>query len=89
MFADDTKILRKKSSKEDEGLLLHALNVLANWCKEWKLVLNPLKCTSVSLSLGPPPHHTYKISSEYVSSRNTQKDLGIIISLIYLGQNIL
>ena len=51
LFADDVKLYRKITCKEDTNILQADLKRLSSWSEDWKLNLNPLKCHSFRVSL--------------------------------------
>ena len=45
LFADDIKIFRTITDKNDQGILQHELNTLEQWINKWLLKFHPSKCT--------------------------------------------
>ena len=78
MFADDTKVYRKISSKADCDSLQSDLNELAAWSKRWLLEFNAEKC--VVLRIRAALNYQYSLNGVYLKEVTSQKDLGITIS---------
>uniref|UniRef100_A0A1I8GH56 Reverse transcriptase domain-containing protein n=1 Tax=Macrostomum lignano TaxID=282301 RepID=A0A1I8GH56_9PLAT len=54
LYADDSAILAtKKSLHECKNSLQPALDVIVGWCKRWKVVLSPEKCSYSTFTLTP------------------------------------
>ena len=49
MFADDTKLFRQVTSKEDALVLQSDINLLDEWSKKWLLSFNKSKCHVLTL----------------------------------------
>ena len=78
MFADDTKIYRQITSKDDCDILQRDLNALAAWSKLWLLEFNAEKC--VVLRIRAAINYNYSINGVHLQEVTNQKDLGVIIS---------
>ena len=83
LFADDTKLLKSIHQANDCLTLQTDINNLCNWCKDWKLMLNGVKCSMMRISLS---QHTltcsdkYQIFASILQSVSCQRDLGIMVS---------
>ena len=78
MFADDTKVYRKISSKAGCDSLQSDLNELAAWSTRWLLEFNAEKC--VVLRIRAALNYQYSLNGVYLQEVTSQKDLGITIS---------
>ena len=81
LFADDTKIYRAITSKEDAQSLQSDLNTLEEWSDEWLLRFHPDKCHVLTLGKFENIMHTerYKICNKELEHMFEEKDLGVII----------
>ena len=81
LFADDTKILRQVSSKEDAIKLQNDINALESWSLRWLLRFHHGKCHV--LTLGKFQNITcterYKLSKLELEHVFEEKDLGVIV----------
>ena len=81
LFADDTKIFRKITSKEDALVLQSDIRSLEEWSNLWQLEFNLDKCHV--LTLGKFDHimytHHYKVGGGEIEHVFEEKDLGVII----------
>ena len=81
LFADDTKIFRKISSREDALCLQSDLDHLEEWSRKWLLRFHPDKCHVLTLGkfdniMYSHKYHIYNKEFEHVSE---EKDLGITV----------
>ena len=91
LFADDTKIFRCISSKQDADALQSDLSALEDWSKKWLLNFHPDKCHVLTLGKFENIQHTerYKIYNEELEHVFDEKDLGVIIdSDLTFGEHI-
>ena len=81
LFADDTKLIHSVSTFYDQSLQSD-LDSLSAWCHQWKLSLNPSKCSYIRFSLSHKETTVpnYSINSNEIQLVSTQRDLGISIS---------
>jgi len=81
LFADDTKIFREISGKEDELELQKDLDNVLKWCKTWLLHLNVQKCKFIRFGgNSQKPNYTIWDESKQLSLEGVsqEKDLGVI-----------
>ena len=50
LFADDIKIFRTITDKNDQGTLQDDLNTLEQWSNKWLLKLHPSKCKHMTIN---------------------------------------
>ena len=81
LFADDTKVFRKITSKEDALALQADLAALQLWSDKWLLRFHPDKCHVLTLGKLEDIKYTfrYKISQQELEHVFEEKDLGILI----------
>ena len=81
LFADDTKILRQITSREDACKLQEDVDSLERWSRKWLLSFNPDKCHVLSLGRFENIKHThrYNIYESELEHVFEEKDLGVII----------
>ena len=79
MFADDTKIFRKITSKGDAETLQSDLKLLEDWSTTWKLQFNAEKCHVLSIGKFENIRYTsrYKICDAELEHVYVEKDLGV------------
>jgi hypothetical protein len=78
LFADDLKIYRSIQSATDHLLLQSDLDIIAQWAKDNRMNFNVDK--SAVLHIGSSNlHQTYVLNGLPISSKDTVKDLGILI----------
>ena len=79
IFADDTKLSMKVNTDHDVATFQNDLDMLAEWCKTWRLQFNADKCHI--LHLGKKNFRNYyHLNGRLLTSVNEEKDLGVIIS---------
>lgn len=81
LFADDTKIFRKISCKEDSQQLQADIDALAHWSQQWLLNFHPDKCHVLTLGKFENIRHTarYTLGDLELEHVFDEKDLGVII----------
>ena len=81
LFADDTKVFRRITSKEDALALQADLAALQRWSEKWLLRFHPDKCHVLTLGKLEDIKHTfrYNISQQELEHVFEEKDLGILI----------
>ena len=78
LFADDLKIFKIITNRDDHQLIQRDLNGIDEWCTSNYLFLNIKKCSSISFVRNKQPLHTqYYIGNERICSVNEIKDLGV------------
>ena len=82
MFADDTKIFRQVTSKEDALVLQTDINLLNEWSKEWLLSFNKSKCHMLTLGKFDDIMyaHRYTVAGYEIEHVFQEKDLGVIVN---------
>ena len=83
LFADDTKIFRHVSSKEDATLLQKDIDELNRWSEKWLLKFNTDKCHVLTLGKMENIMHThrYTLYGNELEHVFEEKDLGVIIDM--------
>ena len=81
MFADDTKIFRKITSKEDAEQLQQDLEKLETWSTKWQLKFNEQKCHVLTMGKFENIRfcNRYKICDSEMEHVYTEKDLGVTV----------
>ena len=81
MYADDTKIFRMISTKEDAEKLQKDIEMLESWSSKWDLKFHPDKCHVLTLGNFENIRYTsrYMICDKEMEHVSSEKDLGIII----------
>ena len=81
LFADDAKCIKQISIYSDCVSLQDDLNSLSKWSSTWNLLFNERKCSVVRFNTKPSSIiYNYHINSMLISSTDTHRDLGVIIS---------
>ena len=81
LFADDTKLFKTITSKQDCHQLQSDLNEVINWCKKWNLSMNSKKCKAMRFFQPVPDQSSgYNIETTQIDFVDNYKDLGIIMS---------
>ena len=91
MFADDTKVFRQITSREDSLELQSDLTKLEQWSNTWQLHFNAEKCHVLTLGKFENIQHAhrYKIGNNELEHVSDEKDLGITIdSELNFGEHI-
>ena len=83
LFADDTKLFRQVSSREDALQLQKDIDALSRWSDDWLLRFNIKKCHVLSMGkFGNIQHtHRYCLGQEELEHVFEEKDLGVIIDM--------
>ena len=81
LFADDTKILRHISSKEDSVKLQQDIDALEAWSNKWLLRFHPDKCHVLTIGKLENIQHTerYKLNNFELEHVFEEKDLSVIL----------
>ena len=81
MFADDTKIYRQITSREDALLLQSDINKLDEWSKIWQLHFNHKKCHVLTMGKfeNIKVAHRYAVYGNEMEHVSEEKDLGVTI----------
>lgn len=75
IFADDTKL----STVEDADLLQNDINMLLEWCKEWKMKFNVKKCNILHYGK-KNQRFIYHLDGFMIKNDKEEKDLGVYMS---------
>ena len=79
MFADDLKIFKQISSKNDCNELQEDINSIADWCNKNRLKFNINKCKVVTFRKITNWHNfNYCILGEHLSRTDKIRDLGVV-----------
>ena len=81
LFADDTKLFRAITSKNDALHLQADIDTLKRWSEKWGMEFNREKCHVLTLGKFENTKHThrYKLGGEEIEHVFSEKDLGITI----------
>ena len=81
LFADDTKVLRHITSREDSIALQSDIDLLNEWSEKWLLKFNTDKCHVISRGKfeNIMYTHRYRLNDEELEHVFEEKDLGVII----------
>ena len=82
LFADDTKIFRQITTKEDARQLQSDINSLEQWSQKWLLILRPKICHVLTLGKFYNIIHTekYTLHRQELEHVFEQKELGVILN---------
>ena len=80
IFADDLKLYMSIRSPEDCYRLQDSVDAMQRWCVKNKLLLNPGKCSVMTLTKKlSPTLHEYSIEQDVLSRVDSVCDLGILL----------
>ena len=81
LFADDTKIVRTITTREEACILQNDIDSLERWSQKWMLNFNVDKCHVLTLGKFENTKHThrYKIHEYELEHVFEEKDLGVHI----------
>ena len=81
LFADDAKIFKHISSREDSVALQADINSVGSWSKTWLLTFHPDKCHVLTIGKFTNIRHThrYKVYGKELEHVFAEKDLGVVI----------
>ena len=81
LYADDTKIFRCITCKQDAQVLQSDLKALEDWSKKWLLSFHPEKCHVLTLGRFENIRYTerYRICQKELEHVFEEKDLGVIM----------
>ena len=78
LFADDSIIYRKISSKTDHEILQTDLSQLQTWSDKWQMEFNVSKCVHLPITNKTKPSpHKYSLSGQPLSSVSSHSCLGV------------
>lgn len=79
-FADDFKLYFKVRSDADARHLQQQLDAFEDWCQKNRMIVNPEKCSVISLSrLKNPKVYNYFFAGAAIERVDHIKDLGVIL----------
>ena len=83
LFADDIKIFRAITNKNDQDILQQDLSILEQWSDKWLLKFHPDKCKHMEIGKNNIGENEYFMTSNNVkhslATTDKQTDLGVII----------
>ena len=81
LFADDTKCCHQIQSFSDISDLQASINRLSDWSMKWRLHFNDSKCVVMIFHSSSSSifDYDYKIGSNFITSKDTHRDLGIML----------
>ena len=81
LFADDVKIFKHISSREDSVALQADINSVESWSKTWLLTFHPDKCHVLTIGKFTNVRHThrYKVYDKELEHVFAEKDLAVVI----------
>ena len=82
LFADDTKLLKAVTSRQDSILLQNDINALEEWSRIWLLRFHPKKCHVLTLGKFDNIRHAhpYQLGDTMLEHVFSEKDLGVIFN---------
>jgi len=81
MFADDTLLFNSGNPSDVSSPIQDSLSQISDWCNEWLLRINPVKCESMRITRSKTPSLcSYNINSTSLNQVHTHKHLGVILS---------
>ena len=80
LFADDCLVYRLVHSRDDQTILQNDLTRLQQWAEKWGMRFNPGKCQIIHISRTEPQTKFYELCGEILSTVDSAKYLGVIIS---------
>ena len=83
LFADDAKCVKSINGLDDYRALQQDLHNLTSWSYQWNLHFNESKCALLRFtprSVDPSYNQTYFINNYPVATKESHKDLGVLIS---------
>ena len=79
LFADDTKIFRRISTKQDEVILQEDINEMLKWSDKWQLEFHPGKCVKMSFNNKELENRKYNMDAVVLRNVKQEKDIGVIV----------
>ncbi|XP_074606425.1 uncharacterized protein LOC141859465 [Acropora palmata] len=81
MFADDTLLFNPGNPSDVSSPIQDSLSQISDWCNEWLLRINPVKCESMRITRSKTPSLcSYNINSTSLNQVHTHKHLRVIFS---------
>ena len=78
-FADDTKLFREVTSRQDSICIQEDLNRLVEWARIWQMQFNEGKCKVMHLG-GRNEKFSYTMNNHVLEETTLERDLGIQVS---------
>lgn len=78
IYADDTKLYGKASTKDDLCSIQSDLDALMEWSNTWQMHFNTQKCKVLHIGPGNVKH-IYALGDDVLEATSEEKDLGILI----------
>ena len=90
IYADDCKIFKEITTIDDAKNLQLILNEIEEWCRKWKMTINPIKTVAMKFTLKErPTQFEYRIFNENITWVKHHKDLGVTFdSKLNFGNHI-
>ena len=79
LFADDTKVFRRISTKEDEEILQKDINEMLKLADKWQLEFHHDKCVKMSINNKKCENRNYKMNDITLRNVKQEKDIGVIV----------
>lgn len=81
LFADDAKIMRKVTNRDDCDALNQDLGKIKEWSSKWNMEFNIKKCSVMEFGKsGRRVRGSYSLGNDIINKRMEEKDLGVTIS---------
>ena len=81
LFADDAKLMRKITKREDCEALQRDLDKIWEWSREWQMEFNIKKCGVMNFGKSSMrPVYKYRMGDEKVETKTEERDLGITVT---------
>ena len=78
IYAEDTKLYGKASTKDDLCSIQSDLDALMEWSNTWQMHFNTQKCKVLHIGPGNVKH-IYALGDDVLEATSEEKDLGILI----------
>ena len=81
LFADDTKIYRVITRKDDHKELQKDLDILSDWSETWLLKFHPDKCKHMKIARNKKEENnpSYDLHNKKIQKVEEEKDIGVTI----------
>jgi hypothetical protein len=78
-FADDTKVIKRIKSADDQEQLQQIINNVWEWANKWQMFFNIDKCKILHIGT-KNPGYPYYMNGNQLATTDNEKDLGIYVS---------